>query len=207
MENKKGSWKKLEGKFLERQTAPSDMQCRCGCGEYVSGRAKRKFEKTGEGGYIHGHYFKGRKMTDEQKKNMFGPRPSICGENNPNYGKGLLGEANPNWQGGKTKKYLPGGHPESGRKNDREYRKEIKERDVSCVLCGAKSRLHMHHIISWIDSEALRFTPWNCVTLCISCHTRADNLHHKERVRPMLLSYLETLYGEDKINEIKAQIT
>ena len=30
---------------------------------------------------------KGIKMTNEQKKNMFGPRPSIAGKNNPFYGK------------------------------------------------------------------------------------------------------------------------
>jgi nitrate/TMAO reductase-like tetraheme cytochrome c subunit len=52
-----------------------------------------------------------------------------------------------------------------------EWRNAIFERDsYTCRECGAKGRLHAHHIIEWADSAALRFELSNGITLCVDCH-------------------------------------
>lgn len=173
------------------QKQESTIICKCGCGRFITNRAAKNIEQGNtNSGYIHGHIWKGKGLPQHIKDKMNANRRDNKGEKNPNYGKGLFGAANPNWQGGKKSLYSPGGQPKAGNVFDREFRKSIRARDAKCVLCGNISRLEVHHIVSWVDSESGRFDPMNCVTLCKSCHTRADNAHHKERIIPMLKAYL-----------------
>src|SRR5678816_3009880 len=46
------------------------------------------------------HPMLGRKHSEESKRKMREGRKDISGINNPNYGKGLPGDRNPNWKGG-----------------------------------------------------------------------------------------------------------
>ena len=190
----KRSWKGLPGTFGERQLASSDVLCACGCSGFISGRAKRAKEKGLTEGYIKGHTWKGKSLPESAKEKMRTNHADVSGEKNPNFGKGLHGEDNPNWQGGKKRNFYKGGNqPEAARKHDREFRRRIIDRDKACVLCGNETRLLVHHIESWVDRKDLRQDETNCVTLCIRCHGRADNAHHKDLVKPMLLAYIETL--------------
>ena len=190
----KKSWKKLDGKFLDRQRSLSDVKCACGCGQFITVRsAKNKARGKPNAGYCQGHIWKGRSLPESAKKKMRENHADFSGEKNPNFGKGLPGKQNPNWQGGKTKRYAKKNHPGANTKKDREFRASIIERDKICVLCGNKTRLEVHHLRSWINHKEIRHDPANVVTLCKPCHARADNRHHKERVRPMLEAYLKTL--------------
>lgn len=178
--------------FLAWQKLPSDVPCRCGCGRMISNRAARNVEKgKPNAGYIHGHIWKGRTLPESIKAKMRENHVDVRGDKNPNFGGGLHGPDNPNWQGGKTLRYGLGGYPGMNTSRDLEFRKMIRDRDGKCVLCGNTSKLQVHHIYSWIDHEELRFDQKNCVTLCPSCHCRADNAHHQDEIRPMLLAYVD----------------
>lgn len=194
----KGTWKNLEGTFRERAKALSDVECACGCGGFISNRAAKRKEKGLTAGYIKGHGWKGKKLPEITKEKIRKNHVDYSGENNPNFGKGLFGEDNPNWQGGKTALYDKGhNQPGAGSRYDRDFKKNIRKRDGKCVLCGNTSRLHAHHIEPWMEREDLRYDERNCVTLCIRCHTRADNAHHKEEIKPMLVAYINELYKDE----------
>lgn len=193
----KKTWLSLEGKFRERERALSTVLCDCGCGGFISGRAAReKANGKKNGGYIRGHFWRGQKHSEESIIRMSETRADgrYKGKNNPNYGRRVFGKDNPNWQGGKKSLYVKNNPPNSGIKKDRLFRKQIKLRDKQCILCGNISHLHTHHIEPWMEREDLRFESKNCVVLCWHCHTRADNAHHKERIKPMLLAYIESIY-------------
>lgn len=195
-----------EGTALERQKAKnntlSDVECACGCGGFITVRsAKNKAKGKLNAGYIKGHIWKGRNLPESAKQKMRENHADFSGDKNPNFGKGLFREKNPNWQGGKTDKYWPGGQPKAGNHKDREFRKAIKKRDGECILCKNETRLECHHIESWVDREDLRFDETNCVTLCKPCHARADNAHHKETIKPMLRAYIKAIYKGD-LNEL-----
>ncbi len=185
------------GRFHEWQRLKSDVLCRCGCGQFITNRAAQNVLKgRPNAGYCHGHIWKGRSIPESTKEALRVQRPHMCGEANPNYGKGLFGDQNPNWQGGKKGRYVKNNQPGRGGKADRALVASIKARDKECVLCGETSRLNTHHIECYMDAVDLRFEPMNCVVLCKSCHARADNAHHKESIKPMLLAYIHTLYKE-----------
>jgi len=193
---KRGPKNKYPGGVFVWQKQLSTVPCKCGCGQFITNRAARNLEtgRPNAGGYVSGHVWKGRTLLDSAKQKMRENHADVSGDKNPNFGKGLHGENNPNWQGGKTLRYSKGkNHPKSNTKKDLQFRVSIRERDEKCVLCGNTSRLEVHHIVSWIDSEEKRFDPMNCVTLCKSCHTRADNAHHKDRINPMLMAYMDSL--------------
>jgi 5-methylcytosine-specific restriction endonuclease McrA len=60
-----------------------------------------------------------------------------------------------------------------GRAAWKHRRLAVLQRDGSrCRMCGTSERLHAHHVIPWIDSKDDRLT--NLVTLCSSCHFKAD---------------------------------
>lgn len=190
----KKTHKKLEGTFWERQKKASGIKCACGCGDFISNRAAKAKAKGSGGGYIKGHFWKGRELPESIKEKMRENHADFSGDKNPNYGKGLFGPDNPNWQGGKKEKYYIGNSPIGvNTKEDLAFRKYIKARDKECILCGKKKMLECHHIEPWVERKELRFDPKNCVTLCKPCHTRADNKHHKERIRPMLQAYINNL--------------
>lgn len=53
-------------------------------------------------------------------------------------------------------------------------RELVKQRDGSCQLCGATSRLTVHHIRPVADDDARALDMDNLVTLCRTCHGRVD---------------------------------
>jgi len=190
----KRTWHNLEGTFWERQNQKSNIECACGCGGFISNRsAKAKAKGTSEG-FLKGHWYKKYGMSEATKLKMSQNHADVSGNKNPNYGKGLFGEDNPNWQDGKKEKHYVGSNqPDAGTKKDLAFRAFIKARDEQCVLCGKKKMLTVHHIEPWVEREDLRFDPSNAVTLCIRCHPRADNKHHKATVKPMLKAYVNSL--------------
>lgn len=90
----------------------------------------------------------------------------------------FTGENHPNWEGGGSEYYGKGWRQAKLRTLERD--------DHSCVLCGAtKDDLDrnpdVHHIVPvrrFIEAEAADKTdahvPRNLVTLCVTCHRRAD---------------------------------
>lgn len=192
----KKTWKKMDGSFSERQNALSNVQCACGCGQFISNRTAKDRAKGYTEGYIHGHIWKGRTLPEDAKRKMRENHTDFSGDKNPNYGKGLHGDANPNWQGGKTLRYIKNNPPGISTKQDLEFKKTIRARDKKCILCGKATKLHVHHIEPWMEREDLRFDKKNVVTLCLPCHTRTDNAHHKERIKPMLKAYIEAYYKD-----------
>lgn len=133
-------------------------------------------------------------MPESACAKMRGHRPALAGERNPNYGKGLFGASNPNWHGGHMGLRVKGNLPGAYSKKDLEFRAKIKKRDGRCVLCGKECRLSTHHIEQWLEREDLRYDERNVVALCPSCHTRADNAHHMDRIKPMLVAYIQSIY-------------
>ena len=83
--------------------------CNCGCGQEREGVDKKGRIRK----YIKGHGTKGKKcpntsarqlgtyLSEETKKKISLNHADFSGENNPNYGKGLFGEDNGRYNGGK----------------------------------------------------------------------------------------------------------
>lgn len=88
------------------------------------------------------------------------------------------------------------------RNNERyyEWRSAILKRDQrTCVLCGDKKWIQVHHITRWADDKAKRYDLQNGVCLCIPCHLK----HHGSDMQPFpkeitdeLQAYIGTLYIE-----------
>lgn len=55
-------------------------------------------------------------------------------------------------------------------KADEIFSKMIRERDGKCLSCFSTSDLECSHFIKR-DVSAIRFDPWNCITLCHTCHS------------------------------------
>lgn len=51
------------------------------------------------------------------------------------------------------------------------FRKEVRERDGACIVCGSTKNLVVHHLNSFKNNESLRCDIGNGVTLCRGCHT------------------------------------
>lgn len=186
---------KAEGELVIGRHRPmSDVLCACGCGQPISRQAARnKARGKPNAGYVHGHVWKGRTLPEAARAKMRANHADVSGERNPNYGKGLFGETNPNWQGGKTRRYVKHNPPGANCLRDLAFRARIRERDGHCVLCGSTEALHAHHIEPWMEREDLRFDEHNVVTLCRPCHARADNVHHRDRIKPTLLAHVRGL--------------
>lgn len=75
--------------------------------------------------------------------------------------------------------------------NDPVYKRarlDVLKRDKHCCQmpnCGAKRRLHVHHIQPWSKAAYLRFETSNLITLCKKCH---DLVTGKEHIYQPLLS-------------------
>ena len=130
------------------------------------------------------HPARGVPKSEEAKAKMRGPRPSMLGANNPNYGKGLPGEQNPNWKGGRTAET----NKDRNTAKDFAWKAQVFERDGGlCVLCRREGS-DAHHILGWVEYPSERLNLDNGITLCRACHTRAENRHHEGHYRELFLN-------------------
>lgn len=61
-------------------------------------------------------------------------------------------------------------------KEYKEFRLRILERDnYKCQECGSSYRLQIHHLKPKSKYPELIMEPSNCITLCITCHSKTDN--------------------------------
>ena len=61
--------------------------------------------------------------------------------------------------------------PEVNTPEYKAFRYHVLSRDKwTCVKCGSKDSLAVHHIIPWSKSPKLRYLSNNGVTLCEMCH-------------------------------------
>jgi len=102
----------------------------------------------------------------------------------------MLAEKNPGWRDGANKARLD----EHSAKSFRAAKPMIIQRDGGeCVVCAAKSQLHVHHI----DMNASNNRWVNLVTLCSKCHME---LHGAERQKPrvFLWPWLSAYAGQPR---------
>ncbi len=67
----------------------------------------------------------------------------------------------------------------ASKKDYKEWRMNVLRRDgYQCQVCGATSKLEVHHIKRQADRRDLRLELWNGITLCSSCH---DSIQNHER--------------------------
>jgi hypothetical protein len=134
--------------------------------------------------------FKGFHHSIESRKKMSEKRK---GENNPMYGihlisnrrgtniseeqkikisktlKGkMVGEKNPNWRGGRSKR----SHIIRTSEEYRQWRMSVFKRDsFTCLSCGkVGGEINAHHIKSFKDFPELIYKISNGITLCRNCH-------------------------------------
>lgn len=92
-----------------------------------------------------------------------------------------IGEKNPNWNGGSTKKNKKiRGTPEM-----KIWRMEVLTRDrYICQLCGVGNSFTANHIKSFSEYPELRFDVSNGRTLCLPCHKKTPSFlnSHNKRV-------------------------
>jgi len=114
----------------------------------------------------------GMKGKHPSPKTVEGMRERVTGEKNPMYGVHLIGEKNPNYQGGKSFE------PYTLDFNKR-FKENIKERDFHCCqLCNIGEEdlllLKRYLVIHHIDYNKLLSIPQNCITLCDKCNAIAN---------------------------------
>ena len=112
---------------------------------------------------------KGKHYSDEEKKRLYGTRKGRQGR--PGYWKGRFRENSPNWRGGVTP-YLQG-------TLFNELQQCIRDRDHNkCqnpYCSGRYKSLETHHI----DSNTKNNDPRNLITLCKSCHEKANKSKYR----------------------------
>jgi hypothetical protein len=78
-----------------------------------------------------------------------------------------LGPNNPAWRGGVSP-------PNQADRKSVEYdvwRDAVFRRDnYTCQHCGARGRMHAHHILSYAGFPERRYDVVNGITLCVACH-------------------------------------
>lgn len=58
------------------------------------------------------------------------------------------------------------------------WRTAVFERDgYQCQECGARGRMHAHHVEAWATAPAGRFDVANGITLCVECHAAKHPRH------------------------------
>lgn len=63
-----------------------------------------------------------------------------------------------------------------GTKEYKQFRESILKRDnYKCQMCGSDFRLQVHHIKSKSQYPELIMDKDNCITLCLTCHSKTDN--------------------------------
>lgn len=59
------------------------------------------------------------------------------------------------------------------------FRKAVRERDGGkCIICGSKKRVQVHHIVRYVDSEVLRYSPSNGCCLCYQHHKKVTGFEN-----------------------------
>lgn len=165
---------------VKRERRPN--RCECGCGEYAN--ESRRF--------ILGHNTKGknhpnlgRRLPDKTRERMSvsGKGKIISIEQRRKISKSLEGDKHWNWQGGRSHElYCP-------IFRNKEFREVIFGRDnYECQnpdCWGTAVRLALHHI----DAYKKNCDPWNVISLCTSCNSRANfnknfwQKHYEEIIR------------------------
>lgn len=88
----------------------------------------------------------------------------LAGKQNGMYGR--TGENNSNWKGGVT----PERQDFYASQEWKSACAEVYKRDnATCQKCGAKEKLHVHHVIGFANKE-IRADANNLVLLCVKCH-------------------------------------
>ena len=68
------------------------------------------------------------------------------------------------------------------------WKRKIRRRDnYTCQICGVrrtkynrrKVKLHVHHIVRFIDNKDRRYDLYNGITLCESCHRKTYGKEEK----------------------------
>lgn len=119
---------------------------------------------------------KGKKFSDEHKRKLseWQKGRKLTKEHRKNIGKAMKGKIsgsnNPNWNGGSSiEPYTP--------EFNMKFKKEIRKRDNQvCMLCKIhreklKKALSIHHV----NYDKKLTIKENCISLCISCHTKTGN--------------------------------
>lgn len=80
------------------------------------------------------------------------------------------------------------------------WRRAVRKRDnYCCVLCGARSKLQVHHIKRWADYPALRYDVQNGCCLCGGCHKK---LWGKEHLYEGILSNVISADSKRRVNKL-----
>ncbi len=85
----------------------------------------------------------------------------------------------------------------TGRTDERlkEWRYAVFKRDAhTCQECGAKKRLHAHHVKPWAKFPQLRYEAANGITLCSECHAK-QHPEHAELIRRAGLYHTRKRFG------------
>lgn len=110
--------------------------------------------------WLRKHNIQTRSMTDIRAIKYWG----LSGEKNGMYGK--TGIKSSNWKGGIT----PERQDFYASQEWKSACAEVYKRDnATCQKCGAKEKLHVHHVIGFANKE-LRADIDNLVLLCAKCH-------------------------------------
>jgi hypothetical protein len=133
------------------------------------------------------------------------PMHGRLGADHPSYGKpGLVGSANPNWQGGKS-------FEDYGLEFIESLKRQIRMRDgYRCSMChisedDAGSALSVHHI----DYDKKNNSIENLISLCVSCHARTNwgrsewqRLFEEKMSTPLLAFNLKNEAGLPAMDEV-----
>lgn len=123
----------------------------------------------------------GKEKAEEIKEKI---RKKRIGTKNPNQSILMIGDKNPAWNNGSS--FEP-----HTKEFNKKFKKMIKERDNNiCMLCGThKEKLNRPLSIHHIDYNKRLSIEQNCVSLCISCHTKTNfNRKHWIKFFQSLLS-------------------
>lgn len=87
----------------------------------------------------------------------------------------------------------------------KKWRRDVKVRDgylCQWPRCKSKTRLEVHHIKTWSENPALRFTVANGITLCNKCHKKIRGKEKEfeyfflQLLQWQLLARLKSLKGD-----------
>jgi len=82
--------------------------------------------------------------------------------------------------------------------SDETYKKVWQACDGSCVICGIKQDLQLHHVLG--RGKNLTDNYRYCVMLCNNCHNGIVHKNNK-KYRPILLKICKELYGSRGVQE------